>query len=231
MALHVYPPLPVGTTGFRGGQYMASCDEVYITVYGKGGHAAQPHVTIDPIVIAAQVILSLQQVISRKNNPLNPSVLTFGSIQGGFTTNVIPDKVEIKGTLRAFDETWRAQAIQLIKDITTHTCAAFGATATIHIPPGYPSLFNNPELTAKAMQWAKDYLGDDHVVELEMRMGAEDFAFYTHHVPGCFFRIGTNRNNEEYTTTVHNAKFNIDEEAMKTGMGMMAWCAINALNE
>ena len=229
LALHVYPNLPAGTIGYRAGQYMASADEIYITIHGKGGHAAQPHNTVDPIAVAAQLIVSLQQLVSRKANPLSPSVLTFGSIHGGFATNVIPDKVELLGTFRAMDEQWRAEAHRLIREITHHTCAAYGATADIDIPPGYPSLFNDPGLTADFKNWAEDYVGADHVRHLDMRMGAEDFSFYTHHAPGCFFRIGTSRNGTEYTLPVHTSRFNIEEEAMQVGMGMMAWAAVNAL--
>jgi amidohydrolase len=228
-ALHVYPHLPCGTAGFRGGQYMASADEIYITINGKGGHAALPHQTIDPIAIAALVITGLQQVISRKGNPLIPSVLTFGKIQGGFATNVIPDQVEILGTFRTMNEQWRYEAHQWIKDFTEQTCAAYGATASVEIPAGYPSLFNDPALTAQAENWARAYLGDSQVHTLDMRMAGEDFSFYTHHVPGCFFRIGTNKDGKEFTAPVHNAHFDIDEHALKTGMGLMAWCAINAL--
>lgn len=229
-ALHVYPHLPSGTAGFRAGQYMASADEIYITIKGKGGHAALPHQTIDPIAVAAQVIVALQQVISRKGNPLTPSVLTFGKIAGGFATNVIPDTVEILGTLRTMDETWRYKAHEWIKEITEHTCAAYGATAEVEIPKGYPSLFNDPARTAQAEGWAKAYLGDEQVKTLDMRMAAEDFSFYTLHMPGCFFRIGTSKNGEEFTAPVHNAHFNIDEEALKTGVGLFSWVAINALN-
>lgn len=228
-ALHVYPHLPTGTTGFRAGQYMASADEVYITIEGKGGHAALPHQTIDPIAISALVITGLQQVIARKCNPLVPSVLTFGSINGGFATNVIPDKVEILGTFRAMDEKWRYEAHKWIKDYTEQTCAAYGAKATVEIPIGYPMLFNDPALTRMATQWAEDYVGADNVHELDMRMAAEDFSFYTLHVPGCFFRIGTNKDDKEFLAPVHNARFDINEESMKTGMGMMAWCAVQAL--
>ena len=228
-ALHVFPNLPSGTVGFRAGQYMASADEVYITVLGKGGHAALPHQTIDPISIAALVISGLQQVVSRKSDPLIPSVLTFGKIQSGFATNVIPDKVEILGTFRTMNEEWRYEAHKWIKDFTIQTCAAYGATGIVEIPPGYPSLFNDPALTANAQGWATEYLGADNVHELDKRMAGEDFSFYTHHVPGCFFRIGTNKDGKEFTAPVHNAHFDIDEDALKTGMGMMAWCAINAL--
>lgn len=228
-ALHVYPHLPCGTAGFRAGQYMASADEIYITIEGKGGHAALPHQTIDPIAIAAQVITGLQQVVSRKSNPLMPSVLTFGKIAGGFATNVVPDKVELMGTLRTMDETWRAQARQWIQDITEQTCKAYGAKAIIDMPPGYPSLYNDPALTMHAEIWAREYLGGENVHTLDMRMAGEDFSFYTHHIPGCFFRIGTNRNDEEFTAPVHNARFDIDENAIKVGVGLTVWNTINAL--
>ncbi len=228
-ALHVFPHLPTGTTGFRAGQYMASADEIYITIQGKGGHAALPHQTIDPIAISALVITGLQQIISRKGNPLIPSVLTFGKIAGGHATNVIPDKVEILGTFRTMDEKWRYEAHRWIKEFTEQTCSAYGAEAVVEIPSGYPALFNDPALTAKAESWAKEFVGEANVHELEMRMAAEDFSFYTHHVPGCFFRIGTSGDGKQFTAPVHNSHFDIDEESMKTGMGMMAWCAVNAL--
>lgn len=228
-ALHVYPHLPSGTAGFRAGQYMASADEIYITIEGKGGHAALPHQTIDPIAVAAQVITALQQVVSRKANPLIPSVLTFGKIAGGFATNVIPDKVEILGTLRTMDEHWRYEAHQWIRNITEQICASYGAKATVEIPAGYPSLYNDPQLTLQAESWARTFLGGENIHTLDKRMAAEDFSFYTLHMPGCFFRIGTNKNNEAFTAPVHNAHFDIDEEAMKTGVGLFTWIALSAL--
>lgn len=228
-ALHVYPPLPSGSVAFRPGQYMASADEIYITIEGKGGHAAMPHQTTDTIAIAALLITGLQQVVSRKSNPLIPSVLTFGKIQGGFATNVIPEKVEILGTFRTMDEKWRYEAHRWIKDFTIQTCEAYGATVSIEIPAGYPVLYNDPALTHKAIEWGKAYAGSENVHHLDMRMAAEDFSFYTLHTPGCFFRIGTSKEGKEFTAPVHNAHFDIDEDALKTGMGMMAWCAINAL--
>jgi hippurate hydrolase len=223
LALHVYPTLPSGTVGFRPGQYMASTDEIHIIIHGKGGHAALPHQTIDPIAIAAQVITGLQQLISRRSNPVVPSVLSFGRITGGTVNNVIPDRVELSGTLRTMDETWRAEAHRLIRTFVTSTCESWGATADIDIPIGYPSLFNNPELTAEAEALAVRYLGADHVKRLDLRMTADDFAFYSHAVPGCYFRLGTSKAGTEFTASVHNAHFDIDEEAMRTGTGLMAW--------
>ncbi|OSZ78089.1 N-acyl-L-amino acid amidohydrolase [Chitinophagaceae bacterium IBVUCB1] len=230
-ALHVYPHLPSGTAGFRAGQYMASADEIYITIEGKGGHAALPHQTIDPIATAAQVIVALQQIVARKANPLIPTVLTFGKIAGGFATNVIPDKVEILGTLRTMNEKWRYEAHKWIEDTIHKTCEAYGAKATVEIPKGYPALYNDPALTTFAENWARDYLGAENIHTLDMRMAAEDFSFYTLHTPGCFFRIGTNLNNEQYTAPVHNAKFDIHEQAMETGVGLFSWIAINALKK
>jgi len=227
-ALHVYPNLPSGTVGFRAGQYMASADEIYLTIEGKGGHAALPHLTVDPISIAALVITGLQQVVSRKSNPLIPSVLTFGKIQGGFATNVIPGKVDLLGTFRTMDEKWRAEAHQWIKDFTIQTCEAYGAKAIIEMPPGYPALFNDVNLTRQTEEWAREFLGDNKVHEIDMRMAGEDFSFYTRHIPGCFFRIGTSKDGKEFLSPVHTPTFDIDEDALKTGMSMMAWIAFNS---
>lgn len=229
--LHVYPDFPAGTVGFRPGQYMASADELFITIKAKGGHAALPHQTADPIAIAALIITALQQVVSRKSNPLSPSVLTFGRISGGHTTNVIPDSVEIEGTLRTFDETWRTEAKTYIHNVTTQIAEAYGAQAIIELPGGYPSLYNDPVLTTMATTWAEHYLGKEKVKELNMRMGAEDFSFYTLHTKGCFFRIGTNLNNEQFKAPVHNPHFDIDESALQVGAGLMSWLAINLLND
>lgn len=229
LALHVYPHLPAGVVGFRGGQYMASTDEIHIKIEGKGGHAALPHQTIDPIAIAAQIIVSLQQVISRRSNPIIPSVLSFGKIVGGNVNNVIPDVVEISGTLRTMDENWRSEAHQLIKDIVVHTATAFGAQASVDIPKGYPSLYNNEELTERIGAFAKDYLGQENVRQLSLRMTADDFAFYGQQVPGCYFRLGTNTNNETNTASVHNAHFDIDTNALFTGVGLMTYAAYSYL--
>jgi hippurate hydrolase len=229
--LHVYPQLPAGTVGFRSGQYMASADEIYITIKGKGGHAALPQQTVDPIAVTAMVVTGLQQLVSRKSNPLSPTVLTFGKIAGGATTNVIPDTVELMGTLRTFDETWRQEAIKHIKTMTTHIAEAYGAEAIIDIPAGYPSLFNDPGTTEMARLFAEEYLGKENVHDLEMRMGAEDFSFYTLQSKGCFFRIGTSRNNKEFLAPVHNAHFDVDEDALKTGAGVMSYIALNMMSE
>lgn len=230
LALHVYPHLAAGIVGFRQGQYMASTDEIHITIEGKGGHAALPHQTIDPIAISAQVLVALQQVISRRSNPVIPSVLSFGKIAGGTVNNVIPDKVEISGTLRTMDEKWRAEAHQLIKDIVCNTASSFGAKAIVEIPKGYPSLFNDQKLTEAISGFASEYLGQDNVRELSLRMTADDFAFYSQQIPGCYYRLGTNTNNESKTASVHNAHFDIDENALTTGVGVMSYAAFSYLN-
>lgn len=222
-ALHVYPHLPYGYVGYRSGQYMASADEIYITVKGKGGHAALPHQTVDPIVIASQLILSLQQIISRNKNPLFPSVLSFGKIQGGFAGNVIPDEVRIEGTLRCMDEKWRAEAQQRIKQHTIDLCRALGGDADVEIPLGYPSLFNDPAETEKVKQVATKVVGAEYVKELDLRMAAEDFSFYSQQIPSSFFRIGTSYEGK-YTKPVHNAEFDIYDEAI--GIGVAMFCSL-----
>lgn len=217
-ALHVYPHLPYGVVGFREGQYMASCDEIHITIKGKGGHAALPHQTIDPIVIASQVILSLQTIISRRHNGvLSPSVLSFGKIQGGDTGNVIPNEVKLEGTLRCMDESWRQEAWELITSQTKKIAQAMGGQADVHIPTGYPSLYNDPKTTQKARSIIADALGAKATHTLDKRMTGEDFGFYTQHIPGCFMRLGTSSGgNFEYP--VHNAQFDIHQEAIGIGI-------------
>lgn len=231
LALHVYPHLPAGSVGFRSGQYMASTDEIHIRIKGKGGHAALPHQTIDPIAIAAETIVALQQVVSRRSNPISPSVLSFGKIAGGTVNNVIPDEVELAGTLRTMDEQWRGEAHKLIRNVTHNIAEAFGADTIIDIPKGYPSLFNHPALTRQIEGYAKDYLGKDQVHELSLRMTADDFAFYGQEIPGCYFRLGTNTNNTKHTASVHNAHFDIDEKALESGLGVMCFSAFSYLKE
>jgi len=229
-ALHVDPSLASGTVGFRPGQYMASTDEIHLTINGKGGHAALPHLTIDPISISALIITALQQIVSRRSNPIMPTVLSFGKIEGGQTNNVIPDKVMLSGTLRTFDEIWRAEAIELIKKTVNNIADTYGATAEIHIPSGYPSLFNNKELTENAIKVAQSYLGKEHVKHLDLRMTAEDFSFYAQKIPGCFFRLGTNENNQKFIASVHTSRFDIHELALEIGSGLIAQLAVSALS-
>ncbi len=228
---HVMPLIPEGKVGFRPGKYMASADEVYLTVKGKGGHAAMPETFVDPIAIASQIIVSLQQIVSRVANPKIPSVLSFGKIAGGNVNNVIPNEVKIDGTFRTFDEKWRKQALQKIRDISSAIAESMGGTCEVHIAPGYPFLVNDEAYTHKNIVAAKEYMGEENVVELDLWMAAEDFAFYTHEVPGCFYRLGTRNEEKGITSGVHTPTFNIDENALKAGMGLMAYLAISELND
>lgn len=223
IALHVHPGLEVGRLSFRNGMVMASADELYITIKSKGGHAAAPQFTADTILIASQLVVSLQQIISRNNSPVNPSVLSITSFQGGHTTNVIPSEVKLMGTFRAMDEEWRFKAHELIRKQTTELVHALGAEASIHIDVGYPFVLNDEALGNAARQKAEEYMGAGNVEETELRMGAEDFAYYSHQVPACFFRLGAGNKAKGITSGVHTPTFNIDENAIGIGMGMMAW--------
>lgn len=225
--LHVHPNLEVGKFSFRGGMVMASADELYITVRSKGGHAAAPHFTNDTVLAAAQLIVNLQQVISRMNNPFNPSVLSITSINGGNTTNVIPTEVKMMGTFRAMDEEWRFKAHELIRNICQKTGELSGTQIGVHIDVGYPFVLNNPELHEIAKNLAEQYAGEENVGETEMRMGAEDFAYYSHLVPACFYRLGVGNIEKNITSGVHTPTFNVDEAAIKNGIGMMAWLAVS----
>ena len=221
--LHVHPGLTLGKFSFRKGRSMASADEIFITIKSKGGHAAAPHLTADTILIASHLITSLQQIISRNNNPTSPSVLSICSIHGGNTTNVIPSEVKLMGTFRAMDEAWRYKAHELIKKQTTQLVEAMGAEADVLVDVGYPFVENDPELTEVGWQLAKDYWGEENVEETELRMGAEDFGYYTHIIPGCFYRVGVRNEEKGIVHNVHTPKFNIDENAITNGVQMMAW--------
>jgi amidohydrolase len=226
---HVATNVPVGKIGFREGMYMASTDELYIKVVGKGGHGAMPDACIDPIVIASHIIVAMQQIISRNKNPKFPSVLTFGKIEGLGATNVIPDEVNIAGTFRAMDETWRAEGLEKMKKLAEGIADAMGGQAIFEVLKGYPFLQNNPELTRKAKAAAIAYMGEENVVDLDLWMAGEDFAFYTHHVDACFYRLGIRNEDKGITSGVHTPTFDIDEDALAIGPGLMAWLAVNEL--
>lgn len=228
---HVHPPLEVGKIGIRGGQYMASADEIYLTVNGKGGHAALPHECIDTVYIASRIISSLQEVISRRNNPLTPAVLSFGKINSiGGATNVIPDQVKIEGTFRTMDEKWRKKAHKMITTNATKTAQALGGSCEVDIKVGYPSLYNNEEYTSKINQSMITFMGARNVVSLPMRMTAEDFAWYSQEIPACFYRLGTGNRKKGITSPVHTPTFNIDEKSLEIGAGLMAYLAIESLS-
>lgn len=227
LALHVNPNLETGKFSFREGKVMASADELYITIKGKGGHAASPQNVIDPILISAHLITALQQLVSRNNDPFNPSVLSITSIQGGTTTNVVPEQVKLMGTFRAMNENWRFRAHELIRTITHQVVSAMGGEADLHIDVGYPCVVNNESLHIKAREKAMEYRGAENVGETELRMGAEDFGFYAQQIPACFFRLGTMFKVNDISHGVHTPRFQVDENALEWGAGMMAWLAVS----
>ncbi|WP_422008279.1 M20 metallopeptidase family protein [Roseivirga pacifica] len=228
---HVLPYIPTGKLGFRSGKYMASADEVYLTVKGQGGHAALPDKAIDPIVIAAQIITALQTVISRNADPKMPTVLTFGAIHGGSAQNIIPNEVKIAGTFRALDEDWRFKAHDLITKLATSVAEGMGGSCDVNIDVGYPFLHNDEDTTAIARAAAGEYIGEENIVDLDLWLGAEDFAYYSHEVPACFYRLGTGNEAKETTFGAHTPRFNVDEDAIELGIGFMAWNALKQLGQ
>jgi len=223
IALHVHPGLDYGKLSFRKGRVMASADEIYITIKGKGGHAAAPHLTADTILIASQLVVALQQIISRNNNPVSPSVLSICSMQGGSTTNVIPSEVKMMGTFRAMDENWRYKAHELIRKQATALVEGMGASLDLHIDVGYPTVDNDPVFTDQVWGMAEQWMGKEYVEETEMRMGAEDFGYYSQQIPGCFFRIGVRNQEQGIIHQVHTPRFNVDERVIEEGIGVLAW--------
>ena len=226
---HVMALIPAGKVGFREGMYMASADEIYITVKGKGGHAAMPDKNIDPILIASHIIVALQQVISRNCDPRIPAVLSFGKITGMGATNVIPDEVNIEGTFRTLNEEWRAEAKKRIRKMAEGIAESMGATCEIDIKDGYPFLQNAPALAKRMKEAAVEFLGQENVVDLDLWMAAEDFAYYSQEIDACFYRLGIRNEERGITSGVHTPTFDIDEKALQTGTGLMAWLAVEEL--
>lgn len=226
---HVFPLLPAGKIGFREGMYMASADEIYLRVIGKGGHGASPELAIDPIVIASHIIIALQQIISRNASPKQPTVLTFGNIIGKGATNIIPNEVNIAGTFRAMNEVWRESGLQKIKKMAESIAEGMGGRCEVDISRGYPYLENNPELTRRIKESAKQYVGEENVVDIDITLGAEDFAYYSQVIPASFYRLGTRNDARGITSYVHTPTFDIDEDALRIGPGLMAWMALQEL--
>jgi amidohydrolase len=226
---HVFPLLPVGKIGFKEGMYMASADEIYLKVVGKGGHGASPDLCIDPIVIASHIIIGLQQIISRNANPRQPTVLTFGNIIGKGATNIIPDEVNIAGTFRAMNEEWRAVALEKIKKMAEAIAEGMGGRCEVNISHGYPYLENNPVVTKRIRHAAEEYVGKENVVDIDITLGAEDFAYYSQVIPASFYRLGTRNEAKGITSYVHTPTFNIDEDALTISTGLMAWMALKEL--
>lgn len=226
---HVSPDLPVGKVGFRPGMFMASSDEIYVTVRGRGGHGAMPHQCVDTILIASHLIVALQQIVSRNGNPLIPAVLTFGKIDSlGGATNIIPGTVKIQGTFRTMNEEWRSQAHELMQRLAQGLVTGMGGECEFDIVKGYPYLENNESLTLRARECAAEYLGAEQVVDLPMRMTSEDFAWYSQQLPACFYRLGTGTAGKSITP-LHTDTFDVDEDCLLTGMGLMSWLAVREL--
>lgn len=228
---HVMPLIDAGKVGFRSGMYMASADEVFLTIKGKGGHAAMPEQFIDPITISAQIITALQQVVSRHASPKIPSVLSFGKITGMGATNVIPEGVHIEGTFRTMNEEWRAKAHEHIRSIAENIAKGFGAVCDVDIRVGYPFLKNAPELAEKLKSYAVEYLGEENVEDLDLWMAAEDFAFYSQHMDACFYRLGIRNEERGINSGLHTPTFDIDESALEIGSGLMAYLAFKQLTD
>lgn len=226
---HVMPELPFGKIGFCEGPYMASSDELYITVKGKGGHGAIPHLNVDPVSIACQLIVALQQIVSRQANPIIPSVLSFGRLIADGATNVIPDKVEIEGTFRTFDNEWREEAHKRMKKMASSLVEGMGGECDFEIRRGYPVLINEGNLTKEVRHYAENFLGKENVIDIDPCMPAEDFAFYSQQIPACFYRIGTGDEANGITSGLHTPTFNIDEKSLETGPGLMAYVAVKCL--
>ncbi len=227
---HVHPPLEVGKVGFRPGQYMASSDELFLTVKGKGGHGAMPHNGVDTTLVAAHIIVAMQQIISRRSDATIPSVLTLGKIYSdGGSTNIIPGTVHIEGTFRAMDEKWRYHAHELIRDTAIYTARALGASVDVDIRVGYPFLYNDPETTHNMRSRAVSFLGEDQVVDLPIRMTAEDFSYYSHEIKACFYRLGISDPDSSIPRQLHTPTFDVDERCLRTSVGLMTYLAIAEL--
>jgi amidohydrolase len=226
---HVMPSVPVGKIAMRSGQLMASMDEIGVTIHGKGGHGAMPHLLVDPVLISAHLIVALQQVVSRSNNPVTPGVLSFGRVIADGAINVIPDTVELKGTFRTVDETWRYAAHEKMKRMAEQIAAAMGGSCKFDVTCGYPSLNNEPRLTGELERAAVAYLGSDNVLPTDPMMIAEDFAYYGRSAPACYYFLGTGNAEKETINPLHNPRFDVDENALEVSTGLMAYMALQQL--
>jgi amidohydrolase len=226
---HVMPALSAGKVGIRRGKFMASMDEISIIIKGKGGHGAQPHLIIDPVLAASSVIVILQQLISRKNNPAIPSVLSFGKFQANGTINIIPDEVLLEGTFRTMDEKWRQKALQEICQLTKSVTEGLGCTCEINIRNGYPSLYNPASIVETIERFMEEYLGKQQVEECDIWMASEDFSYYSEVVDSFFYLLGVGEEGRE-SLSLHTSTFDINENAMETGMGLMAYIVLKYLD-
>jgi len=227
IAQHVYPDLEAGKVGFRPGMYMASADELHITIKGKGGHAALPKNVVNPLLIAAKIITELYSFFETKKDI--PTIFSLGNIQGNGATNVVPNEVSIKGTFRTMDEQWRKEAHKIMIDKAEQIAKKMGGSCEFEVRVGYPCVINEENLTAELKQSSIDYLGSENIIDLDLRMTGEDFSYYSQVAKGCFYRLGTAKPNSNKILGLHTPTFNIDESALKTGVGLMSWLAIRLL--
>lgn len=227
---HVLPSLAAGKIGMKPGKYMASTDEVYLTVKGKAGHGATPELNVDPVLIAAHILVALQQIVSRNAPPQLPAVLSFGRFIAEGRTNIIPNEVKLDGTLRTFDEKWRAEAHRKITLMATSIAQGMGGDCEVFIDKGYPFLVNDDVVTTQARQFAVEYLGEENVADLDMRMTAEDFAYYSQLVPSCFYRLGIRNESRGIVHNLHTPLFDVDEASLEVGAGFMAWLAYKSIS-
>jgi amidohydrolase len=229
IAQHVSPNIPAGKIGIRKGKFMASMDEITVTVRGRGGHGAQPHMNIDPIMISAQILVALQQVVSRMANPSEPTVLSFGRIIADGAINVIPDTVYMEGTFRALNEQWREEAHHRMKKIATGIAESFGGSCDFRIVKGYPFLINEEKLTERVQQYAEEYVGSENVIPQDIWMAAEDFSMFSQAADCCYYLLGTRNDEKGFTSSLHTPTFNIDESALEVSIGLMAYVALKQL--
>jgi amidohydrolase len=228
---HVMPNLESGRVGYRPGMYMASSDEIYLTVRGKGGHGAMPQQLVDPVLIAAHILIALQQIVSRNADPSIPSVLSFGKVEAMGATNVIPTEVKLEGTFRTMNENWRKEAHKRLTAVAESVAGGMGGSCEVNILNGYPVLSNHTEKTLRAAEFSRQLLGNDQVKDLDMRMTSEDFAYFSEIVPAVFYRFGTTDPENSYISPLHSATYMADERSLITAMGNMAWLALSFLRE
>jgi len=226
---HVMPLLDAGKIGIRKGKFMASKDDLYITVYGKGGHGAQPHQNVDAVLIAAHIITALQQVVSRMSNPSMPSVLSIGRVFADGSTNVMPAEVSMEGTFRTMANNWRTIAHLQMEKIAKGIAESMGGDCTFKIVSGYPFLINEEKLTEQVRLYAQEYLGKENVVEIDIWMASEDFAYYTQASDACFYLLGVGNKQKGIAASLHTATFNIDEDALALSTGLMSYIALKRL--
>ena len=226
---HVLPELHAGTIGLRGGEYMASTDEFYITVKGRGGHGATPHLNVDPVVVGAEIVMALQTIVSRNANPAMPTVVTTGKFIADGMPNVTPENAYLEGIVRTFDDDWRKKIHERIKITAENIARRHGAKAEVKIAHGYPAIYNNPNVTERVKEYALNYWGKQNVETLPQRMTADDMAYFLREIPGTYYRLGTGNPEKGITSNLHTSTFNIDEDTLLPGMAFLSYIALSEL--